>query len=109
MATPLVSQLRFDHKRVRAVFLDRRWWLFASDVACCLEYPTDRSGQVRGDSLMLCMPRTARCQAPLLGGPGTDLVPLIASTAVIEWLRAHPTRTRQQFLNWLTSFARFDG
>ena len=43
-----------------------------------------RDGLLRVDSLMLCMPKTARCQAPLLGGPGTDLVPLIASTAVIE-------------------------
>ncbi|MFL4994625.1 MAG: hypothetical protein ACJ8DV_25505 [Microvirga sp.] len=107
MTAPLVSQLSFDHKPVRAVCLDRRWWLFASDVACCLEYPVDSAGRVRVEAFFLSIPEDGRCQAPLLGPPGTDLVPLVASTAVIEKLRAHPTVAGQHFLEWLNGNSRF--
>ncbi|WP_147707257.1 hypothetical protein [Microvirga massiliensis] len=107
MSAPLVSQFSFEQKPVRAVCLDRRWWLFASDVACCLQYPVDSAGRVRTEAFFLNIPEEGRCQAPLLGPPGTDLVPLVACSAVVEKLRAHPTEAGQAFLDWLTGIARF--
>jgi hypothetical protein len=62
---------------------------------------------VRTEAFFLDIPEEGRCQAPLLGPPGTDLVPLVACTAVIEKLRAHPTEPGQAFLEWLTGIARF--
>ena len=43
----------------------------------------------------------------VLGPPGTDLVPLVACSAVVEKLRAHPTEAGQAFLDWLIGIARF--
>jgi prophage antirepressor-like protein len=108
LAAPLVSCLWFNHQRIRVVFMDRCWWLYAADVAACLEYPKCPDERVHVDQLFLDMPREGRCRVRMSDEPEGDYVCLITSAALIQRLRSRPSPAGRRLLDWLTNFARLD-